>query len=177
VQADITTMGKIIGGGLPVGAVGASAEIMDNLAPLGAIYQAGTLSGNPLAMAAGIATLKLIGADGFYEALETTSTQLEKGISDQAEAAGLAGKVCINRVGSMICVFFTSGPVTNYASATASNTKAFAAWFHAMAQAGIYLPPSQFEAIFVSAAHSEQDVAKTVEAAGLAFKASAGTMK
>ena len=176
VRADITTMGKIIGGGLPVGAVGAPAGIMDNLAPLGAIYQAGTLSGNPLAMAAGIATLKLIGADGFYDTLESTSAQLEQGLKAQASAAGLAGKVCINRVGSMICVFFTPGPVTDYASATGSDTKAFATWFHAMTRAGIYLPPSQFETIFVSGAHSEQDISKTVAAAGLAFQASAGTI-
>ena len=169
VRPDITVLGKVVGGGMPVGVFGASAEIMSNLAPEGPVYQAGTLSGNPAAMAAGIATLQELRAEGFYEKLEQTSAALEAGLRKAAETAGVTGKMCIQRVGSMVCCFFTPGPVVDYAAATASNTRAFAAWFHSMLDAGVYLPPSQYEAIFVSAAHSEEDIGQTCDVATRAF--------
>ncbi|MFB3890961.1 MAG: glutamate-1-semialdehyde 2,1-aminomutase [Phycisphaerae bacterium] len=172
VQPDLTTLGKIIGGGMPVGAVGGRAEIMDRLAPIGPVYQAGTLSGNPVAMAAGLATLDQIQADtAFYAKLEARSAALADGLIQSAASAGLAGRVCVNRVGSMLTCFFRPPPVEDYAGATASNVKAFAAYFHAMLDEMIYLPPSQFEALFVSAAHSDQDIAATVAASGGAFAA------
>jgi len=173
VTPDITTMGKIIGGGMPVGAYGASVELMSNLAPEGPVYQAGTLSGNPAAMAAGLATLAALREEGFYENLERTSAALAAGLREAAEKAGLAGKVCFNRVGSMLCCFFTPGPVTDYASATASNGEAFAAYFHALLDAGVYLAPSQFEAMFVSAAHTDEEISQTIAAAADAFTAAA----
>ena len=176
VRADLTTLGKIIGGGLPVGAFGGSRSIMANLAPEGKVYQAGTLSGNPVAMAAGIATLEALQGEGFYEALDRSSAALEAGLRGAAAAAGLDGKVCFNRVGSMLCCFFTPGPVTDYASATASDTRAFAGYFGAMLAAGVNLAPSQYEAMFVSAAHGEEDIDATVAAAGDAFKAAANLM-
>jgi glutamate-1-semialdehyde 2,1-aminomutase len=176
VRPDLTVLGKIIGGGLPVGAVAGRAELMDQLAPAGRIYQAGTLSGNPLAMAAGLATLEALRQDGFYEALEQTSAALADGLLAGASEAGLAGKICLNRVGSMMCCFFTPGPVTDYASATASNTRAFAAWFGAMLEGGVYLPPSQFEALFVSAAHDSRDVEASISAARRAFAGVAALM-
>ena len=176
VRADITTLGKIIGGGMPVGAFGASERIMGQLAPAGPVYQAGTLSGNTAAMAAGIATLDLIAADGFYERLERTSAGLAAALADAAEAAGIAKKVCFNRVGSMLSCFFTPGPVTDYESATASDTDAFAAYFGEMLDAGVYLAPSQYEAMFVSAAHDDDSLAKTIDAAGRAFQAAAKVM-
>jgi len=169
VRPDLTILGKIIGGGLPVGAVGGPGEIMDNLAPQGRIYQAGTLSGNPVAMAAGLVTLQALGAEGFYEQLEAKSATLERGLVQAATDAGLGGKVCFNRVGSMLCCFFTPGPVTNYATASAGNTKAFAAYFQAMLNNGVYLPPSPFETFFISAAHSDNDIADTLAVAKLAF--------
>ncbi len=172
VRADISTLGKVIGGGMPVGAVGASAEIMDNLAPVGPVYQAGTLSGNPAAMAAGIATLDVIAGDAdFYTNLEATAAALEAGLQAAAQAAGLESKVRLNRVGSMLCCFFTGASVTDYASAAAANGKAFAAWFNTMLAEGIYLPPSPFEAIFVSAAHKAEDIESTCRAARKAFAA------
>ncbi len=173
VQPDLTTLGKIIGGGMPVGAIGGRAEIMDLLAPLGPVYQAGTLSGNPVAMAAGLATLQEISAGGFYEQLESRSVQLEAGLLAGAREAGLAGKVTLNRVGSMMTFFFAPPPVSDYATATASDTREFAAFFQAMLEGGIYLPPSQFEAIFVSAAHSDADIARTCEVAAAAFRRAA----
>jgi glutamate-1-semialdehyde 2,1-aminomutase len=169
VRPDITVLGKIVGGGLPVGAFGGPAEIMNHLAPEGPVYQAGTLSGNPAAMAAGLATLQELRAEGFYERLERASALLESHLRKAAAAAAVEAKVCFRRVGSMLCCFFTPGPVVDYASATASNTEAYAAYFHAMLAAGVYLAPSQFEAMFVSAAHSDEDIARTGEAAGLAF--------
>lgn len=178
VTPDLTTLGKIIGGGMPVGAVGGRAEIMDKLAPLGPVYQAGTLSGNPAAMAAGLATLRAIRKDkDFYVKLEAASAKLAQGLLAAADKAGLGGKVCINRAGSMLTAFFTPGPVTDFASATASDTKAFAAYFQAMLDAGVYLPPSQYEAIFVSAAHSPADLQATVAAAAGAFAAAAKVMR
>ena len=173
VSPDLTTMGKVLGGGMPVGAVGGGADIMQQLAPSGPIYQAGTLSGNPAAMAAGLATLELIRAEGFYEALEATSAALGAGLARAAEQAGIAEKVCFNRVGSMLCCFFTPGPVRDYDSATAASTEAFAAFFHAMLDAGVYIAPSQYEAMFVSGAHTDDDVALTCRAARDAFSAAA----
>jgi len=177
VRPDITTLGKVIGGGLPVGAFGASAEIMSRLSPEGPVYQAGTLSGNPLAMAAGLATLEQTARSGFYAQLERTSAQLERGLRAAAERAGLGGKVCLNRVGSMLCGFFTPGPVTDYDSATQSNTDTYAAWFHAMGAAGVNLAPAQFEAMFVSSAHNETHVQRTLEAAADGFAAAANVME
>ncbi len=171
VRPDITTLGKVIGGGMPVGAFGARADIMGALSPEGPVYQAGTLSGNPLAMAAGLATLEQVAGSGFHDDLERTSAELEQGLRAAAAAAGLAERVCFNRVGSMQCGFFTPGPVTDYAGATSSDTEAFAAFFHAMLAAGVNLAPSQFEAAFVSAAHGKAEVEQTVAAAGEAFAA------
>ncbi len=171
VSPDITTLGKIIGGGMPVGAICGRRDIISQFAPSGPIYQAGTLSGNPVAMAAGLATLSALRTDGFYERLELKSAALASGLAGAAEQAALAEKVCFNRVGSMLCLFFTSGPVTDYASATASDTKAFAAWFHELLSGGVYIAPSQFEAMFVSAAHSDDDIARTIEVAAVALAA------
>ena len=176
IRPDITTLGKIIGGGMPVGAVGASAEIMDHLAPVGPIYQAGTLSGNPPAMAGGVATLDLLNREGFYESLESRSAQLADALAAAAGNAGLDGRVCFQRVGSMLCCFFAPPPVTDYTSAIASNTKAFAAYFHAMLESGVYIAPSQFEAMFVSGAHDDADIDTTASAARRAFAAAAKLM-
>jgi glutamate-1-semialdehyde 2,1-aminomutase len=176
VQPDLTTLGKIIGGGMPVGAVGGRREIMDHLAPLGPVYQAGTLSGNPVAMAAGLAMLLELNVDGFYQRLEALSAELEQALRQAANAAGLEKKITLNRVGSMLTCFLAPPPVHDYAAATASNTAAFAAYFHAMLQGGVYLPPSQFEAIFVSSAHTSQDIQRTAEAAEKAFEAAAAKM-
>jgi glutamate-1-semialdehyde 2,1-aminomutase len=169
IRPDLTTMGKIIGGGLPVGAYGGPSEIMDLVAPLGPMYQAGTLSGNPLAMAAGFATVKHLRdhKDEIYPRLEKLSGELVEGVVAAAKDAGVA--VCHNRVGSMFTWFFTSGPVTDWDSASKSDTAAFARFFRAMLDNGIYLPPSQYEAAFLSAAHSPEDVRQTVAAAKQAF--------
>jgi len=177
VRADLTTLGKIIGGGLPVGAVGGPAKIMEQLAPAGPIYQAGTLSGNPLAMAAGLATLQALREENVYSRLEARSARLAEGLACAAAKAKLSDAVAINRAGSMLCCFFRPAPVTNYEQATASNTEAFAAFFHKMLDEGVYLPPSQFEAIFVSTAHTDGDVDQTVTAAGKAFSAAAKLMR
>ena len=173
VRPDLTTLGKVIGGGMPVGAVGGPAKIMDELAPVGPVYQAGTLSGNPAAMAAGLATLAAVARDGFYERLDARSASLAAGLTEAAADAGLAGKVAVNRVGSMVSCFLAPPPVCDYASATAGNAEAFAAYFHSMLEAGVFLAPSQFEAMFVSAAHSESDIAKTVDAAAAALRVAA----
>jgi glutamate-1-semialdehyde 2,1-aminomutase len=174
IRPDLTTMGKIIGGGLPVGAYGGSKEIMDLVAPLGPMYQAGTLSGNPLAMAAGIATLKHLRdhKDEIYPRLEKLSGDLVEGLTGAAKDAGVA--LCHNRVGSMFTWFFNPGPVTDWDSASKSNTEAFGRFFRSMLDSGVYLPPSQYEAAFLSAAHSEEDVQKTVAAAKEAFVAARG---
>ena len=176
VRPHLTTLGKIIGGGMPVGAVGGPADLMCQLAPAGPVYQAGTLSGNPAAMAAGLTTLKALQADGFYEQLEATSALLADGLALAAADAGLAEKVCFNRVGSMLCALFSAGPVTNYETATASDLDAFAAYFHALLIGGVYIAPSQFEAMFVSAAHSKDDIAQTIDTAAKAFAAAAKLM-
>ncbi len=169
IKPDLTTFGKIIGGGLPVGAYGGRAEIMDMVAPVGPVYQAGTLSGNPLAMAAGIAQLKILREKKaeIYPSLETLSAGLAEGVAAIARDAGVP--LTFNRVGSMFTWFFTPDPVTDWDSAEKSDTAAFGRFFRSMLEAGIYLPPSQFEAAFVSAAHSEEDVSKTVDAAKEAF--------
>jgi len=176
VRPDLTVLGKVIGGGMPVGAVGGPAELLDRLAPAGPIYQAGTLSGNCAAMAAGLATLQALQEEGFYERLEKTSAELALGLEAAIREAGLVGKVCLNRVGSMVCCFFAPPPVTHYASATASNTRAFAAWFQSLLAAGVNVPPSQFEALFVSAAHEQSDISRTVAAAGDALRAASKLM-
>jgi len=177
VRPDVTVLGKIIGAGMPVGAVGGPAAVMKHLAPEGPVYQAGTLSGNPVAMSAGLAALAALREKSFYDRLEQISAELETGLRSAAADAGLGEKVTVNRVGSMLTLFFAPPPVTNYRQATASDTRAFAAYFHAMLEAGIYLPPSQFEAIFVSAAHTERDIAATVQAAHGALGAAAKLME
>jgi glutamate-1-semialdehyde 2,1-aminomutase len=162
VRADLTCLGKIIGGGLPVGAYGGSRELMSRVAPLGAVYQAGTLSGNPLAVAAGLATLRALDNPAVYDRLERLGGALEKGITEAAAAAGIP--VTVNRVGSMLTTFFTEGPVTDYASAKRADTARYARFFHAMLDRGVFLAPSQFEAAFVSLAHSEQDLDRAAAA-------------
>ncbi|WP_019908964.1 glutamate-1-semialdehyde 2,1-aminomutase [Paenibacillus sp. HW567] len=160
IEPDLTCFGKVIGGGLPVGAYGGRREIMEQIAPTGPIYQAGTLSGNPLAMAAGLTTLKLLTPE-VYDRLETLGARLEAGLKRNAEEIGIP--LTINRVGSMVCPFFTEGPVTNYNTAKASNLDIFRRYFGKMLDQGISVPPSQFEGMFVSAAHSEQDIDDTLE--------------
>jgi glutamate-1-semialdehyde 2,1-aminomutase len=169
IQPDLTTLGKIIGGGLPVGAYGGSSDIMNLVAPLGPMYQAGTLSGNPLAMAAGLATLRHLrdNKTEIYPALEKRSAQLVEGITAAAKDAGVP--LSHNRVGSMFTWFFQPGPVTDWNSASKSNTEAFGRFFRAMLDNGVYLPPSQYEAAFLSTAHTEEDIQKTIEAAKQSF--------
>lgn len=168
IKPDITTFGKIIGGGLPVGAYGGKKEIMRHVAPDGPVYQAGTLSGNPLAMAAGLTTLKILRDNPvIYQELERRSRLLESGIKRYAHSAGIP--ICINRVGSMICLFFTDIDVKDYDTALTSNTKRYADYFKHMLEHGIYLPPSQFETFFVSAAHTDEDIEHTIEAMSKAF--------
>ncbi len=171
IRPDMTCLGKIMGGGLPAAAYGGRADIMATVAPEGPVYQAGTLSGNPLAMAAGAVVLDLLARPGTYETLEATSARLEQGLRRAASDAGVT--VTINRVGSMMTVFFCAGPVTDYATAKASDTKRFGRFFHAMLDRGVYLPPAQFEAAFVSLAHGDAEIDATLEAAAGAFKASA----
>jgi glutamate-1-semialdehyde 2,1-aminomutase len=168
VTPDMTTLGKIIGGGLPVGAFGGKREIMEKLSPSGGVYQAGTLSGNPLAMTAGIETLKLLRQDGFYSSLEDKGRQLSEGIAQAARTAGYP--IYSTRVGSMFCTFFTPNEVYDWPSASACDTKAFARYFLAMLNEGIYLAPSQFETAFMSAAHTSQDIDATIAAASKCFK-------
>ncbi len=163
ITPDLTCFGKIIGGGLPVGAFGGRAEIMDYLAPVGPVYQAGTLSGNPLAMAAGIAALEELKESKAYEHLEKLGQQLEAGLRESAKAAKIP--VQFNRIGSMFCGYFTDTPVHNVADAMRSNRERFAKYFHGMLAEGIYLAPSQFEAGFLSTAHTAADIEKTVNAA------------
>ena len=163
VSPDLTCFGKIIGGGLPVGAYGGRAEVMDLVAPAGPVYQAGTLAGNPVATAAGIATLTRLAQPGVYDELEGRAQRLEAGLQAAAHEAGLA--VQSNRLGSMMTLFFATEPVTDYTSAKRSDTDRYARFFHRMLARGIYLAPSQFEAAFVSLAHSDQDVADTIRAA------------
>jgi glutamate-1-semialdehyde 2,1-aminomutase len=163
VTPDLSCFGKVIGGGLPVGAYGGRANLMEQVAPTGPVYQAGTLSGNPLAMRVGIETLDLLEEQGLYDRLEAVAAQLEGGLGDAAEQVGVA--VRINRVGSMLTLFFTDTEVRDFATAKRSDTERFAAFFRGMLERGIYLPPSQFEAWFVSTMHGDEEVRETVEAA------------
>ncbi len=168
IEPDLTCLGKIIGGGMPVGAYGGRREFMSQVAPSGPIYQAGTLSGNPLAVTAGIATLKVLQQPGTYETLEAKSARLDAGLREAAAEAGF--ELTFNRVGSMLCTFFTSDPVTDYSSACRSDTSLFGAFFRAMLKEGVYLAPSQFEAAFMSLAHTDEQIGQTIEAARKAFK-------
>jgi glutamate-1-semialdehyde 2,1-aminomutase len=171
IKPDLTCLGKIIGGGLPVGAYGGHKEIMGRVAPEGPVYQAGTLSGNPLAVAAGIATLKALKGRGVYQKLERTAARLADGLRQAARESGVS--VQINRVGSMFTVFFNAQPITDYQTAKMSNAVQFGRFFHALLDRGVYLAPSQFEACFVSLAHTRQDIETTIQAARAAFKAAA----
>jgi glutamate-1-semialdehyde 2,1-aminomutase len=168
VKGDLTTMGKIIGGGLPVGAYGGRRDLMSQIAPEGPIYQAGTLSGNPLAVAAGLAMLRALSEPGVFEKLETQSKNLCDGIVAEAKSAGVP--LTLNRVGSMWTAFFTDSPVYDYSSAKKADTKKFGRFFHALLDEGVYLPPSQFEAAFVSLAHGDAEISRTLEAVRKAFK-------
>ena len=168
VMPDITTLGKIIGGGLPVGAYGASREIMRHIAPAGDIYQAGTLSGNPLAMTAGLVTLKRLRDVAVYEQLERAGARLCKGLREVTREARVP--VAINRVGSMWTTFFTKKPVTNWKTADKSNRNLYGRFFHEMLNEGVYLAPSQFEAAFISLAHTDELLDRTIEAARRALK-------
>jgi glutamate-1-semialdehyde 2,1-aminomutase len=170
VRADLTCLGKIIGGGLPVGAYGGRREIMERMAPLGPVYQAGTLSGNPLAMAAGLAMLRELRASRPYDKLERRAARLERGLLDAAERAGVAATG--GRVGSMLTLFFAAQPVTDYASAKSADTARYGAYFRAMLERGVYLAPSQFEAAFISTAHTDADLDFTLEAAAAALRSS-----
>jgi len=170
IRPDLVTFGKVIGAGLPVGAFGGRADVMDRIAPAGPVYQAGTLSGNPMAMAAGFATLKLL-TPAAYEKLERLSARLAEGLARAAAEAKVP--VQVNRVGSMLTVFFSERPVFDAASARACSTKRFGAFFHALLEKGVYFPPSQFEAAFLSTAHTEDDVEATLRAARAGFAAAA----
>jgi glutamate-1-semialdehyde 2,1-aminomutase len=167
-EPDLTCLGKVIGGGLPVGAYGGRREVMEKVAPLGPVYQAGTLSGNPLAVAAGLACLKALEAKEAYARLEAVGQALERGLVAEARSAGV--DVTLNRVGSMWTLFFTKGPVYDYPSAKTASVTRFGRFFHAMLDAGVYLPPSQFEAAFVSLAMGEAEVEVTLAAARKAFR-------
>jgi glutamate-1-semialdehyde-2,1-aminomutase len=170
ISADLATYGKIIGGGMPVGAYGGKREIMEKVAPLGPVYQAGTLSGNPVAMAAGLAQLKKLEQDpGLYTRIATLTERLAHGLREAAVACGV--KATVNQLGSLCCAFFTEERVIDYESATKADTTRYARYFAAMLEGGIYLAPSQFEAMFVGAAHTEEMIDKTIAAAKRAFEA------
>jgi glutamate-1-semialdehyde 2,1-aminomutase len=168
IKPDMTCLGKVIGGGLPVGAFGGRRDIMENVAPIGPIYQAGTLSGNPLAMTAGIETLKLLSKPGVYKTLEKSSADLEKGLRAAAQEAGIP--TTINRVGSMFTAFFTGQKVKDFASAKTADTARFGKFFLSMLKSGVNLAPSQFEAAFMSLAHTRADINKTIDAARKSLK-------
>jgi glutamate-1-semialdehyde 2,1-aminomutase len=169
ITPDLTTLGKVVGGGMPLAAYGGRADVMAVVAPDGPVYQAGTLSGNPLAVAAGLATLEELDQPGTYERLEATSKALGDGLLAEARAAGVA--LTVNRVGAMLTGFFTDGPVWSYADAKKSDTGRFTRFFMGMLERGIYLPPSQFEAAFVSLAHDADEVDRTLAAAREALRA------
>jgi len=168
ITPDLSCFGKVIGGGLPVGAFGGRAEIMDYLAPMGPVYQAGTLSGNPIAMAAGIAALEELESGGAHCRLEELGEQLEAGMRDAAKSAGVP--VQFNVCGSMFCGYFTSEPVHNLADAMKSDRERFKKYFHGMLNEGIYFAPSQFEAGFISTAHTREDIDKTIRTAAKVMK-------
>ncbi len=163
IMPDLTCLGKIIGGGLPVGAYGGKKEIMEHVAPLGEVYQAGTLSGNPLAMSAGLATLNVLSRGGIYEQIERNNAYLCGGLQEAAGSAGVA--VTLNRIASLGCGFFSKGPVIDLESAAKSDSESYAIFFREMLKRGVYLAPSQFEAFFVSAAHEKEDLDLTIQAA------------
>jgi glutamate-1-semialdehyde 2,1-aminomutase len=164
IKADITCLGKVIGGGLPLAAVGGRSDVMNSLAPLGPVYQAGTLSGNPIATAAANATLEVLAKEGTYQKLDSLGGRLEKGLAAAAKEVGVA--VTINRVGSLLSCFFTEGPVRDFADVKSSDIKRFKKFFAEMLERGIYLAPSAYEAMFVSLAHSQEDIEETIKAAG-----------
>jgi glutamate-1-semialdehyde 2,1-aminomutase len=168
VAPDLTCLGKILGGGLPVGAYGGRRDVMQRVAPEGPVYQAGTLSGNPLAVAAGLACLRALEGAGSYETLEATGQALQEGLLEEARAAGVP--VTLNRAGSMWTLFFTEGPVVDYPTAKRASVERFGRFFHAMLDAGVYLPPSQFEAAFASLAMGPAEVSHTLEGARKAFR-------
>ncbi len=171
IEPDLTTLGKIIGGGLPVAAYGGRRDLMEQIAPVGPVYQAGTLSGNPLAMRAGIETLKRLAVHGFYDSLDRKAKILADAMGQALSDAGIAGQVA--RAGSLLTLFFTASPVENYAAAKKSDTRRFASFFNEMLRRKILLPPSQFEALFVSAAHTEDDMRRT----GAACRESLATIR
>lgn len=168
VKPDLTTLGKIVGGGMPLAAYGGRADLMKLVSPIGPMYQAGTLSGNPLAVAAGKSTLSILRNDGIYKDLEERSSEFEEGVRKAADRHDL--RITLNRVGSMWTVFFTPGPVTDLQSAKTANVEKFNRFFHLMLSDGVYLPPSQFEAAFFSSAHAKKDIQQIVERAEKAFK-------
>ncbi|MCP5279058.1 MAG: glutamate-1-semialdehyde 2,1-aminomutase [Thiobacillus sp.] len=172
ITPDLTTLGKVIGGGMPVGAFGGRAEIMDKLAPLGPVYQAGTLSGNPVAVAAGLKTLEKISAPGFFDALTAQTRRLVDGLTAAAKDAGILA--CADSVGGMFGLYFSPRPPTSYAEVMASDKEAFNRFFHLMLHEGVYLAPSAFEAGFVSAAHTDEDIDATIDAAAKCFARLAG---
>jgi glutamate-1-semialdehyde 2,1-aminomutase len=172
IRPDLTCLGKVIGGGIPCAAYGGSKKLMELISPSGSVYQAGTLSGNPLAMAGGIATLEIVQEPGAYMTLERTSAALAEGLIDAAEAADVP--LALNRVGSMLTPFFVNDKadiVTNFAQATACDTKAYATFFHAMLDNGVYLAPSQYEAMFVGLSHTDEQIEKTIKAGERAMQA------
>ncbi|MBU4006218.1 MAG: glutamate-1-semialdehyde 2,1-aminomutase, partial [Gammaproteobacteria bacterium] len=168
ITPDLSTFGKVVGGGMPLGAFGGRRDIMEKIAPLGPVYQAGTLSGNPLSVAAGLATLKKIAAPGFYEALTARTSALVNGLTTAAQARGVTFSA--QSVGGMFGVYFAATPPTSYAEVMACDKDAFNRFFHAMLEAGVYLAPSAFEAGFVSAAHTDADIAATLAAADTIFR-------
>lgn len=168
IAPDLTILGKVIGGGLPVGAYGGRADLLKMIAPAGPVYQAGTLSGNPISTAAGIATITLLQEAGFYDRLETMGVALEEGLNDLSGRHSIP--MTLQRVGSMLTLFFQEGPVTDLDSAKRSDTSRFARFFHAMLEEGVYWPPSQFEAAFVSSAHTDEDIEAILSAAGRALE-------
>ncbi|SMP15795.1 glutamate-1-semialdehyde 2,1-aminomutase [Desulfurobacterium pacificum] len=176
ITPDLSCFGKIIGGGLPVGAFGGKKEIMDYLAPEGPVYQAGTLSGNPLAMIAGIKTLEELQKPGVYESLREKTNKLSEGLKEAAKKAGIYDKLCFKQIESISIVYFTNKDVKNYQDALTSNTEAYAVFFRKMLEQGVYLAPSQFEVAFMSTAHTEEDIEKTIKAAEVAFKEAANLL-
>ena len=172
IDPDLTVMGKIIGGGLPVAAYGGKRHIMERVAPLGPVYQAGTLSGNPLAMRAGLATLPKLEAPGFYDAVNARTQRLAEGLRAGLKESGVEG--IVNVAGSLLTIFFAQGPIRNYADAKKSDTARFATFFQEMLARGVFLPPSQYEALFVSAAHTDADIDRTLTAAKESLQAVKG---